>query len=86
MMGSPSIYEASSPQSVAVAGGGGAIAAEPGSTTGDTHVSYGVNPWIETTNDALSTFAADVDTASYTYARRTLQGGALPPPSPPSVS
>jgi Ca-activated chloride channel family protein len=57
----------------------GAIAAEPGSTPGDTHVSHGVNPWTETSRDALSTFAADVDTASYTYARRVLQGGALPP-------
>ncbi len=57
----------------------GAIAAEPGSTPGDTHVSYGVNPWVETSRDNLSTFAADVDTASYTYARRSLQGGALPP-------
>jgi Ca-activated chloride channel family protein len=56
-----------------------AIAAEPGSTPGDTHVSYGVNPWTETSRDAQSTFAADVDTASYTYARRMLQGGALPP-------
>jgi Ca-activated chloride channel homolog len=78
-MAQPSVYEVSSPQAVAVTGG--AIAAEPGSTTGDTHVSYGVNPWTETSNDALSTFAADVDTASYTYARRTLQGGALPPPA-----
>ena len=60
---------------------GGAIAAEPGTTQGDTHVSYGVNPWTETSHDALSTFAADVDTASYTYARRTLLGNALPPPA-----
>ena len=67
--------------SAAPAAPGGAIAAEPGSTPGDTHVSHGVNPWTETSRDALSTFAADVDTASYTYARRTLQGGALPPPA-----
>ncbi|MBK9035916.1 MAG: von Willebrand factor type A domain-containing protein [Myxococcales bacterium] len=48
--------------------------------TGDTHASAGVNPWIETSRDHLSTFAADVDTAAYTYARRALQGGSLPPP------
>ncbi|MDQ3364447.1 MAG: VWA domain-containing protein [Myxococcota bacterium] len=59
----------------------GAIAVAPGSTEGDTHVSHGVNPWVETSRDALSTFAADVDTASYTYARRTLLGNALPPPA-----
>jgi Ca-activated chloride channel family protein len=57
------------------------IAAEPGTSEGDTHVSYGVNPWTETSRDALSTFAADVDTASYTYARRILLGNALPPPA-----
>ncbi len=54
--------------------------AEPtsGDPQGDTHVNYGVNPWVETARDHLSTFAADVDTASYTYSRRVLQGGALP--------
>ncbi|MBA3395086.1 MAG: von Willebrand factor type A domain-containing protein [Deltaproteobacteria bacterium] len=67
-----------SPSSVA-AEAGSTIAAEPGTTPGDTHVSYGVNPWVETSRDNLSTFAADVDTASYTYARRSLLGGALPP-------
>lgn len=48
-------------------------------TTGDTHVHYGVNPWTETSRDPLSTFAADVDTASYTFARRVLNEGGLPP-------
>ena len=73
------VYAPPSPQVVSTTNTGGAIAAEPGSTQGDTHVSYGVNPWTETSKDALSTFAADVDTASYTYARRVLLGGALPP-------
>lgn len=42
---------------------------------------YGRNPWIETSRDRLSTFAADVDTASYTIMRRKLTEGALPPPA-----
>ncbi|HLL25028.1 MAG TPA: von Willebrand factor type A domain-containing protein [Kofleriaceae bacterium] len=50
-------------------------------SVGDTHVSYGINAWTETAKDNLSTFAADVDTASYTYARRALLGGTLPPPA-----
>ncbi|MCA9675933.1 MAG: von Willebrand factor type A domain-containing protein [Kofleriaceae bacterium] len=40
---------------------------------------YGVNAWTDTAKDHLSTFAADVDTASYTIARRKLDSGALPP-------
>jgi Ca-activated chloride channel family protein len=55
------------------------IAAEPGSVEGDTHVHHGVNPWVETAKDNLSTFAADVDTASYTVSRRHLNEGTLPP-------
>ncbi|MEQ8276915.1 MAG: von Willebrand factor type A domain-containing protein [Deltaproteobacteria bacterium] len=37
-----------------------------------------VNARTKTTEDALSTFAADVDTAAYAIARRTLQSGRLP--------
>jgi Ca-activated chloride channel family protein len=40
---------------------------------------YGTNAWVESSKDHLSTFAADVDTASYTIARRKLTGGELPP-------
>jgi Ca-activated chloride channel family protein len=40
---------------------------------------YGVNPFISTDEDALSTFAVDVDAASYTVARRYLRLGQLPP-------
>ena len=39
---------------------------------------YGVNPFIDTEDDQLSTFAIDVDTASYTIARRFLDDGHLP--------
>ncbi len=41
---------------------------------------YGVNPFIDTEDDNLSTFAIDVDTASYTVARRFVQDGNLPHP------
>ena len=39
---------------------------------------YGVNPFIDTEDDRLSTFAIDVDTASYTIARKFLDDGFLP--------
>ena len=39
---------------------------------------YGVNPSIDTEDDHLSTFALDVDTGSYTVARRYLNDGNLP--------
>lgn len=40
----------------------------------------GINGWVETGRDRLSTFAADVDTASYAIARRKLREGTVPPP------
>ena len=40
---------------------------------------YGVNPFIDTEDDHLSTFALDVDTGSYTIARRYVTDGNLPP-------
>lgn len=39
---------------------------------------YGTNPFIDTEDDNLSTFAMDVDTASYTIVRRFLTDGNLP--------
>jgi Ca-activated chloride channel family protein len=39
---------------------------------------YGVNPRIDTVDDAFSTFATDVDTGSYTIGRRWLADGNLP--------
>jgi len=38
-----------------------------------------VNPWVMTGRDPLSTFALDVDTASYTLCRRYIRAGFLPP-------
>jgi Ca-activated chloride channel homolog len=40
---------------------------------------YGTNPFIDTDDDKLSTFGLDVDTGSYTVARRYLNDGNLPP-------
>ena len=51
--------------------------AEP--QTGESYTDWGKNPWVETAKDHLSTFAADVDTASYTITRRKLTEGTLPP-------
>ena len=39
----------------------------------------GFNPFVATEEDSLSTFAVDVDNASYTMARRYIDGGSLPP-------
>jgi Ca-activated chloride channel family protein len=40
---------------------------------------YGVNPFMDTYEDHLSTFALDVDTASYSVARRYINDGNVPP-------
>ncbi|MCD6394069.1 MAG: von Willebrand factor type A domain-containing protein [Planctomycetes bacterium] len=40
---------------------------------------YGVNPFVDTDDDHLSTFATDVDTGSFTVCRRYLLDGNLPP-------
>jgi hypothetical protein len=41
--------------------------------------SDGTNPFVDSEDDRLSTFALDVDTGSYDVVRRDLQGGKLPP-------
>lgn len=40
--------------------------------------SHGVNPFIDTDDDCLSTFAADVDTGAFTICRKFLDDGHLP--------
>lgn len=40
---------------------------------------YGVNPYVEAGVDHLSTFALDVDTGSYSVARRYVRDGLMPP-------
>jgi Ca-activated chloride channel family protein len=53
--------------------------AEPSAST-EQYTDYGKNPWTLTSDDRFSTFAADVDTASYTIGRRKLtQENVLPP-------
>jgi Ca-activated chloride channel family protein len=46
---------------------------------GNTHTSERPNPLTLTSEDAFSTFAVDVDTASYTLFRRYVNEGSLPP-------
>jgi Ca-activated chloride channel family protein len=41
---------------------------------------YGVNPFVDTLEDPFSTFAMDVDTASYSVMRRYVTDGHLPDP------
>ena len=45
----------------------------------NTFEDYGVNPFVDPYDDNLSTFALDVDTASYVVTRNFLEGGQLPP-------
>ena len=45
----------------------------------NTFEDYGVNPFVDPYDDNLSTFALDVDTASYVVTRNHLEGGQLPP-------
>lgn len=54
-------------------------APEPTPPVDNQFADYGVNPFVETTVDTLSTFALDVDTASYSVARRYVMDGMLPP-------
>ncbi len=60
-------------------GGGMAMPARVDKGNTETYKDYGQNGWTDTATDRLSTFAADVDTASYTIARRKLTEGTLPP-------
>ncbi|CAN5921669.1 VWA domain-containing protein [soil metagenome] len=46
--------------------------------SGEGYIDLGKNPWVDASKDHLSTFAADVDTASYSLARRKLLEGQLP--------
>ena len=88
----PTFAVPSAPQSESVTLGWGSTGDQTGfSSGGSTTVNdepydltffqhYGVNPFIDTEDDHLSTFAMDVDTASYSVARRFVQDGNLPDP------
>lgn len=49
--------------------------------TGDKYAAVGSNPFVLAGKDPLSTFAADVDTASYDIFRRDVKSGGLPIPA-----
>jgi Ca-activated chloride channel family protein len=72
-------YTAASPLSASAAPGqvAQATAERPAST--EEYRDYGVNPVVDAARDRLSTFAIDVDTASYSISRRKLLEGTLPP-------
>ena len=55
----------------------------PASTPYDgvTYQDPGVNPYVDPADDEVSTFALDVDTASYTIAQRYLEDGLRPDPA-----
>ncbi len=63
---------ATSPRAEAV------YAAEPAPST-EQYTEHGVSPFVDTSKDKLSTFAIDVDTASWSISRRKLREGQLPP-------
>jgi Ca-activated chloride channel homolog len=48
--------------------------------SGDAFAQFAVNPVKRTADEPVSTFSADVDTASYSFVRRQLNAGVLPPP------
>jgi Ca-activated chloride channel homolog len=57
---------------------GGAVPTPYG---GVTYTDPGVNPYVPTEKDSKSTFALDVDTASYAIARRYVHDGNMPDPA-----
>jgi Ca-activated chloride channel family protein len=63
------------------AGTGPSDAGEDGQLPGDQYDAVGTQPFVFTQHDPLSTFAADVDTASYDIFRRDAEGGRLPDPA-----
>jgi len=72
---------AAAPTGAVGTAGGGMMPSPPPAADTESYRDYGINGWVDAQKDPLSTFAADVDTASYTIARRKLTGGALPPTS-----
>ena len=59
-----------------------AVAPLTGGQPGDaTFTAPGLNPYVATARDHLSTFGLDVDTASYTIARAAIQAGSRPDPA-----
>jgi len=57
---------------------GAGVASTDRTADGESYGDSGVNDWTDTAKDHLSTFAADVDTASYTIVRRKIVEGTMP--------
>ncbi|MDE0120989.1 MAG: von Willebrand factor type A domain-containing protein [bacterium] len=76
---SAAAFEASENEGFNRIGGSATVNDEPYDLTFFEH--YGVNPFVDTEDDHLSTFAIDVDTGSYTVARFFVQDGHLPDPA-----
>lgn len=55
------------------------ISAQSGLVNSESYTDYGVNSFTQSSEDSLSTFSIDVDTASYTISRRKIRDGSLPP-------
>ncbi len=78
----PARADASAARAAAESAWGSVEPTRPGECWGcDSNIfqDYGVNPFVDTSRDSLSTFALDVDTASYVVSRNYLRGGDLPP-------
>ncbi len=76
-------YDAAGPPYPSLTGGSRPVNDQLADDMYFTH--YGANPFIDADEDALSTFALDVDTGSYTICRRYIREGHLPPPDAPRV-
>ncbi len=61
--------------------GAGYVDRDARAQNSEAYANYGVNQMTPTKKDAKSTFSIDVDTGSYTIARRKLNAGVLPPKS-----
>jgi Ca-activated chloride channel family protein len=64
---------------VGVGGGAGGSYGRRGAPAAESYAAVPASGWLHADAAPLSTFAADVDTASYTNVRRMLRDGALPP-------
>ena len=61
-------------------GGVNDLAIAPPAPSGETYINPGEAQRLNVTHDPVSTFSIDVDTGSYTNARRFIRAGQLPPP------
>jgi Ca-activated chloride channel family protein len=64
---------------VGLAGGAGGVYGSRAAARAESYAAVPASGWLAADTAPLSTFAADVDTASYTNVRRMLREGALPP-------